>query len=136
MDKQIWEDRYSSEEYIFGKEPNDFFKEEIEKIGKGRVLLVGDGEGRNAVYAARLGWEVDSIDISEAGKHKALKLAEENGVKINYCVADATDYEYRENYYDVIALIYFHLRENVRESLNKKILNSIIISRSIKIINI
>ena len=89
--KQKWNDRYSSEEYYFGKEPNDFLKESIENISPGKALFVGDGEGRNSVYAAKLGWSVDSIDISDIGKSKADKLAAENNVKINYILADAIE---------------------------------------------
>ncbi len=82
--KNKWNDRYSSEEYFFGKEPNDFLKEEIGKLAPGKALFIGEGEGRNSVYAASLGWEVDAIDISNVGKEKALKLAEDKNVNINY----------------------------------------------------
>ena len=71
-ENKSWDDKFSSDEYYFGKEPNEFFKQEIDKLSKGRILMIGDGEGRNSVYAAKLGWDVDSIDISIAGKQKAL----------------------------------------------------------------
>jgi SAM-dependent methyltransferase len=123
--KQKWNDRYNSDEYYFGKEPNDFFKEEIEKINPGNALFIGDGEGRNSVYAAKLGWRVDSIDISEIGKSKAEKLAEENNVKINYVVSDALEFNYPKETYDLLAVIYFHVDEEFRHQLHHYFLDTL-----------
>ncbi|MCB0744300.1 MAG: class I SAM-dependent methyltransferase [Ignavibacteriales bacterium] len=123
--KQKWNDRYSSEEYFFGKEPNDFFKEEIDKISHGKALFIGDGEGRNSIYAAKLGWQVDSIDVSEVGKSKAEKLAEENKVKINYIIADALEFNYPKEAYDLVAVIYFHADEELREQFHKHIYDAL-----------
>lgn len=126
--KQKWNDRYNSEEYFFGKEPNDFFKEKIDKLQPGKALFIGDGEGRNSVYAAKLGWDVDSIDISDIGKSKAEKLATENKVKINYIISDALEFNYPQKTYDLVAVIYFHVDENIREKLHKYFLNSLKLS--------
>lgn len=123
--KQKWNDRYNSDEYYFGKEPNDFFKEEIEKINPGNALFIGDGEGRNSIYAAKLGWRVDSIDISEIGKSKAEKLAEENNVKINYVVSDALEFNYPKETYDLLAVIYFHVDEEFRQQLHNHFLDTL-----------
>ncbi len=91
--KEFWNDRYSSEEFIYGKEPNKFFKSEIDKLLPGKLLLPCEGEGRNAVYAAKLNWTVDAFDQSEKGKEKCEALADENNVSINYTVADAIEIE-------------------------------------------
>ncbi len=123
--KEKWNKRYSSEEYYFGKEPNDFFKEQIEKINPGKVLFLGEGEGRNSVYASKIGWNVDAIDISDIGKEKALKLAKENNVSINYILDDVFTYNFNENYYDAIVLIYFHIPKNIRNVFYPKIFNSL-----------
>jgi SAM-dependent methyltransferase len=123
--KEKWNNRYSSEEYFFGKEPNDFFKTQIEKLNIGKALFLGDGEGRNSVYAAKLGWKVDCIDVSEIGKQKAEKLAKENNVEINYIVTDALDYDYPKNFYDAIILIYFHIDDEFRAKINKQIIDSL-----------
>lgn len=123
--KQKWNDRYNSDEYFFGKEPNDFFKEEIDKISPGTALFIGDGEGRNSVYSAKLGWKVDSIDISEVGKSKAVRLAAENNVKINYIVADALEFDYPKEIYDLIALVYFHIDEDFREQIHYHLIDAL-----------
>ena len=95
MSKDFWNSRYSEKEFAYGTDPNEFFKEQIDKIIPGRAIFLGEGEGRNAVYAAKLGWQVDAVDFSSSAKDKALKLAKENNVKINYVVSDLNDYDFK-----------------------------------------
>lgn len=123
--KSKWDNKYSSEEYFFGTDPNDFLKEEIEKLAPGKALFIGEGEGRNSVFAATLGWEVDCIDVSEVGKEKALKLAGNNNVKINYEIGDALNYNYLNDTYDAVVLIYFHVDKELRANFNRKIINTL-----------
>ena len=120
--KEKWNNRYSSDEYFFGKEPNDFLKESIDNLANGKALFIGDGEGRNSVYAASLGWNVDCIDISDVGKDKAEKLADEKNVKINYQIDDALHFQYPKETYDVIAIIYFHIEEELKRKSPSTIL--------------
>ena len=123
--KNKWNERYSSEEYFFGTEPNEFLKEEIEKLSPGKALFIGEGEGRNSVYTSKLGWDVDCLDNSEVGKQKALKLAEDKNVKINYEIGDALNYNYPKDTYDAIAIIYFHVDKKLRPEFNQNITNSL-----------
>jgi len=123
--KEKWNNKYSSEEYYFGKEPNEFCKNEIDKLSSGKALFIGDGEGRNSVYAAKLGWDVHCFDISEIAKQKAEKLAKDNDVKINYTVADALHYIYPKDFYDAIVIIYFHIDEDFRKQIHKQIIDSL-----------
>ncbi|HEX2963240.1 MAG TPA: class I SAM-dependent methyltransferase [Ignavibacteriales bacterium] len=120
-----WNERFSEEGYAYGKEPNAFFREEIDKLKPGRLLLVAEGEGRNAVYAARQGWQVDCFDYSEAAKEKALKLAKENNTTINYTVQDLESFSPKEDYYDAAGIIYMHLPEELRAEVNRKIISSL-----------
>lgn len=114
----FWNKRYSQEEYAYGKMPNEFFKTELDKLKPGKLLLLGEGEGRNAVYAAKLGWQVDAFDFSEAAKVKALKLAEENKVSLNYTVQDLLDININEKTYDAIGIIYLHLHGKLRDKMH------------------
>ncbi|PID57967.1 MAG: SAM-dependent methyltransferase [Ignavibacteriae bacterium] len=124
--QEKWNNKFADKNYLFGKEPNPFFKEEIDKINnKGKALFIGEGEGRNSVYAAKLGWNVDAIDFSSKGKEKAERLAKEKNVKMNYLIKDAFTYNYPKNYYDCIALIYFHVEEEKREKFYKKVLGAL-----------
>ena len=97
-----------------------FFAEEIQKIKPGKIILPCDGEGRNAVYAATLGWEVKAFDSSEEGKAKAVQLASKKNVRIDYLIDDASLIEYPEKSADVVALIYAHLPVEVRARLYKE----------------
>ena len=125
MQKDFWNERYSEEHYVYGKESNDFFKQEIENITPGKVLLPGEGEGRNAVYAAVKGWDVTAYDFSEQAKAKAIKLAMENNVTINYVVSSTDEISYEENHYDLAALIFVHLPSAKREKAHKAIVKAL-----------
>ncbi len=105
----MWDKRYSVENYVYGEEPNEFFKEQIDKLKPGKILLPAEGEGRNAVYAAGLGWDVTAFDSSGEGKKKALQLAAKNNVSINYTVTSFEEFQ-SEDEFDVIALIYAHTK--------------------------
>lgn len=86
--KEQWNKKYSSEMYAYGEQPNVFFKDELDKLPCGKILLPADGEGRNGVYAASKGWQVESFDMSETGREKAMRLAEKMGVEINYRILE------------------------------------------------
>jgi SAM-dependent methyltransferase len=123
--KEMWNERFAKTEFAYGKEPNQFFKQEIDKLPPGKLLLLGEGEGRNGVYAATKGWKVEAIDWSEKGKEKAEKLARENGVKIEYTVADLSEYKPKENFYDAVGLIFLHLPPELREWVHLNTTNSL-----------
>ncbi|HEY5690908.1 MAG TPA: class I SAM-dependent methyltransferase [Cyclobacteriaceae bacterium] len=105
---QRWNDRYSDEAYAFGLEPNDYLKEQLEKLNPGKILFAGEGEGRNAVFAAKMGWSVSAFDISIEGRRKARLLAEANNVALDYQVGELPDLSFQSEQFDAIALIYAH----------------------------
>ena len=125
MSKDFWNSRYSEQEFAYGTQPNAFLKQGLEKIKSGTALFLGEGEGRNAVYAATLGWQVDAVDFSSSAKVKALKLAEKNNVKINFEVCDLNEYRFKENYYDLVVMIFLHLPIELREKVFKNSINSL-----------
>lgn len=118
--KNMWDQRYAGEDYVYGEKPNSFFKENLLKYQAGKVLLPAEGEGRNAVFAAVSGWDVTAFDNSEVGKEKAGKLSEKHGVSISYLLASHEDVILDENSFDMIALIYAHTP--YRQDIHKKIL--------------
>ena len=118
--KEFWDERFGDDEYFYGTEPNDFFAENIKRLTPGRLLLPAEGEGRNAVYAATLGWEVSAFDYSISGKKKAERLAAGHGVTIDYRIMEAWAFEPRETY-DAIALIFAHFAGEERHTLFQKL---------------
>ncbi|MDX9696895.1 MAG: class I SAM-dependent methyltransferase [Bacteroidales bacterium] len=111
--KDVWNSRYSEPKFIYGTEPNNYLKDFIEHSVKGNILLPADGEGRNSVFAAKKGWQVDAFDYSVSAQIKAYQLAQINNVLINYTVSDILEFTPNKSY-DLIALIYLHLIPEVR----------------------
>ena len=122
----FWDERYASGDYVYGKEPNRYFKSVIDKLPVGKLLVPGAGEGRDAVYAATLGWDVLAFDQSTQGKEKALRLAAENNVTIQYDIMDVVDFNVMPDRFNAVALIYFHLPEKLRSDFYKKIPGSLL----------
>jgi SAM-dependent methyltransferase len=112
-----WDERFSSEEYIYGTDPNVFLKEQLVKLSPGKLLMLGEGEGRNAVYAAKMKWQVDAVDFSDQACIKALKLAATEKVKLNYTISDLINYKPKKNYYDAIGIIFIHLDKTEVEKI-------------------
>lgn len=121
----FWDERYSNSLFVYGKEPNGFFSSELGKTGPGRLLLPGEGEGRNAVHAALKGWRVDAFDQSRVGRQKALALSSELGAKINYEASTLQDFQFAPGLYDAVALVYFHAGPTEREYLHRKVCESL-----------
>ncbi len=122
---EFWDNRYSSEEFVYGIEPNAFFKSEIEKIPPGRLLALAEGEGRNGVYAATLGWRVDAVDFSAVAKEKALKLAAKKNVQINFTVGDLMDFHPVPDTYDAVSIIFMHLNPEASKIVHTRAKDSL-----------
>lgn len=114
-----WNDRYSNEEFAYGEEPNNYLKEHLTKLKAGAILFPAEGEGRNAVFAAKLGWTVSAFDISYEGKNKAMKLAEKNNVTIDYKVGELETLDFETEQFDAIALIYAHFPADIKSRYHK-----------------
>src|SRR3989339_458931 len=123
--KEFWNDRYTDDKFIFGVKPNEFFKSQLDLLTSGKLLLFGEGEGRNAIYAAVVGWDAIALDWSEKAKEKALALARKNNVLIRYEVGNFLDIPVEHYSFDAVALIYIHLAEEERELLHKKAITSL-----------
>ena len=121
----MWDKRYATKDYAYGKEPNAFFTTQLDKKVPGKILFPGEGEGRNAVYAARKSWKVDAFDQSAVGQSKALAFASELDVKINYKVCLLEDFPFKENHYDAVALLFFHADPASRKLLHRKVCESL-----------
>ena len=120
-----WNQRYAVADYIYGTEPNIFFKKNIDALKPGKLLLPAEGEGRNAIYAAKCGWNVEAFDFSTYAREKAISLASHNQVSIEYEISSIEDYNYAENAYDAIGLIYIHLDPEARIAFHNKVMKSL-----------
>ncbi len=109
----FWNTRYSEDGFAYGDAPNEFFKDVVDSLHVGELLLPAEGEGRNAVYAARLGWKVSAFDGSKSGRKKAMQLAKKHKVMFNYQVCLANEYKSSKKF-NAIGLFFFHLPPELR----------------------
>lgn len=116
-----WNERYASDEFAYGEEPNNYFKEQLAKLEIGKILFPAEGEGRNAVFAAKMGWTAAAFDISNEGQKKALQLAEQNQVSIDYQIGELSKLAYKTGEFDAIALIYAHFPAKLKSQLHQEL---------------
>jgi len=121
----FWNQRYSEPAYAYGTAPNDFLAQELAQLPAGRLLLPAEGEGRNAVWAARQGWTVKALDYSEAGQRKALDLAQRAQVTIDYDVVDLSEVRLEQEQFDAIGLVFVHLPPAVRQHLHREVVQAL-----------
>lgn len=123
--KEFWNQRYREKEFAYGIEPNEFLKEQLAQLPPGRILFPGEGEGRNAVYAAQLGWQVNAFDWSEEAKNKAIRLAERFGVLIDYQVGEFEHIDLPASAYDAVSLVFVHFPADKRRLFHRRLFQSL-----------
>ena len=113
MDAAAWDARYSASDLVWGAEPNRWVRAYCERLPVGRALDLACGEGRNARWLARLGWQVHAVDYSEVAVRRARELsaAERHSVtsRIRWSVADVTTLPIRRRSVDLALICYLHL---------------------------
>lgn len=117
-----WDAKYAADEFFYGTQPNDFLRAQATALPRaGRVLCLGEGEGRNAAYLAQLGHAVTALDQSPVGLAKAAGLALARGVAIDTCVADLADYTIEAAAWDGIVSIWCHLPLALRRRVHRAV---------------
>ncbi|QVW35817.1 class I SAM-dependent methyltransferase [Geobacter sulfurreducens] len=115
-----WNERYDTEEFVYGREPNAFLAGVSAMMPPGDVLCLAEGEGRNAVFLARQGHRVLAVDASAVGLSKAARLAEEHGVRIETLTTDLADLVIEPGRWDAIVSIFCHVPPPVRRVLHRQ----------------
>jgi SAM-dependent methyltransferase len=110
---QFWNERFDTEEFIFGKEPNEYLVEQSQQYLKAndKVLCIADGEGRNSVWLAKEGMRVVGFDASDIALAKARQFAKENAVEIEYSFSDTDSFSWDENAYDAVVGIFIQFAD-------------------------
>lgn len=114
-----WDDRYSEPGFVYGTAPNEFIVSVVDRIPRGKILSLAEGEGRNAVYLASLGYDVTGVDGSEVGLRKARDLAAQRGVTITTIQADLGTFRIEPEQWDGIIASYCHLPPAIRTPLHQ-----------------
>ena len=111
----FWDQRFAEPGFKYGTEPNAFLRGQASRLAPAsRVLVPGDGEGRNGVWLAAQGHRVSSVDSSVVGLQKASALAQQRGLLLNTLVADLADWVPEPQSVDAVVLIYTHLPHSFR----------------------
>lgn len=121
--KEFWDERYSGEEYIYGEFPNVYLESRLSQFYPGEILFAAEGEGRNAVYAAKQFWKVTAFDQSREAKKKAEKLAKKFGVELDYRVGELPELGFEKEDFDAVALIYAHFPVELRQDYHKRLIS-------------
>jgi len=121
----MWDDRYRTEDFVYGTEPNAFLRENIDQIPMGDVLCLADGEGRNSVYLAEEGRRVSSVDLSGVGVAKARQLARARHVDVTFVVADLRTYDLGVERWDAVVSIFAHMPAKIRTDLHARVVASL-----------
>lgn len=115
----MWDERYGVEGYVYGTEPNGFLLARAGVLPLGKVLCLGEGEGRNAVWLAEQGHAVTAVDASAVGLRKARALAAGRGVRVTTVHADLAYYRIEAESWDGIVSIFCHLPAALRAEVHR-----------------
>jgi SAM-dependent methyltransferase len=120
VDSREWDERYSGAEFEWTTRPNQFVAAELPDLPPGRALDLAAGEGRNSVWLAERGWRVTAVDFSRVGLGKGRKLATARGLdeaRIEWIVADLSDYEPERDAFDLVLIAYFQVGPELRATV-------------------
>jgi SAM-dependent methyltransferase len=106
MTQKTWDEKYTSA-CDPAREPSSFLKEHIHSLTQGKALDLAMGNGRNALFLAMHGYEVDALDYSKVAVDKVRSFVQKKSLPVHVKQADLTDYQLPENTYDVIINFYF-----------------------------
>lgn len=116
-----WDRRYAKPGFAYGTAPNTFLVSAAHHLPKGRILSLGEGEGRNAVFLAEAGFDVTAVDASAVGLQKAHRLASERGVSIATVVSDLSTFPIEPESWDGVVSIFCHLPPALRAQVHRKV---------------
>jgi 2-polyprenyl-3-methyl-5-hydroxy-6-metoxy-1,4-benzoquinol methylase len=111
----FWNKRFDTPDYIFGKAPNEYLQEQAQRYLKpgNAVLCVADGEGRNSVWLAKQGMQVDAFDLSEVALKKAIALSKEDMAHVQFTLASSDSWNWQPNHYDAVVGIFIQFADPV-----------------------
>ena len=123
--RQFWNEKFSAPGYIYGEAPNDFLRERATSL-QGPILSLGEGEGRNAVFLAKLGLDVTALDISEVGLAKTAALAARHGVSVKTVLADLSTHVFLPGRWGAVVSIWCHLPAGVRSAVHRGVAQALV----------
>jgi len=122
----FWNERFGGDHFFYGTEPNQFLKEQAGNfLPGGKILSLGEGEGRNAVFLAELGLQVTASDTSHAGFQKMQKLADSRNVQVSERLENVVSGNWDDETWDGILNIFCHVTSEGRKIIAEKAAKSL-----------
>ncbi|MCE5173656.1 class I SAM-dependent methyltransferase [Paenibacillus profundus] len=124
--ENTWHERFNSEEYMYGEEPNAFIQQQAFRLENcQKVIAFAEGEGRNAVFLAKREHEVTAIDYAESGLQKTKKLAQKYGVDVHTKKVDLLVDRVPHEEYDAAIMVFGHFHRDAQNMILNKMKNAI-----------
>jgi hypothetical protein len=124
--REFWNEKFGTDDYAYGTEPNEFLRETVLGMPRGNALSLAEGEGRNAVWLAEQGYDVSSIEQSEKGVAKMLRLALKRGVVVHPERGDLEDFHIAPNSWDLVVSVFAHTPSTLRRRLHREVVAGLV----------
>jgi SAM-dependent methyltransferase len=122
----VWDERYGEAEPLYGMKPNAYLEAQVKRLQPGcKILVPGDGYGRNGIWLARQGFQVQTVDLSPVGVERARKTAQAAGLKMIIEQADLSKWPWPVNEFDAAVAIFVHLPSAVRRPVHASMLRAL-----------
>lgn len=122
----MWDEKYRNSQFVYGTSPNDFLRENVHHfVPGGKILCIAEGEGRNAVWLAELGFNVTAVDASKIGLEKGRALAKSRGVSVHWIHTDLQHYDPGKQIWDGVVAIFAHLPPDLRARVHADCVESL-----------
>lgn len=123
----MWDKRFQDAPDFYGQQPCSYLQQVLPLVPKpdgqaARALFIAEGQGRNALYAASLGWQVTATDTSAVAREQTLNKASALGLEINYQLIDTDQLDYKPQSFDLVVLIYAHTPRVISKTLHQKLI--------------
>lgn len=124
--QKMWDERFSEAEPVYGEHPNAYLSAQSQRIEPGcKILVPGDGYGRNGIWLARQGFQVNTVDLSPVGVARARQSAQAAGLTMSIEQADLATWAWPVGQFDAAASIFLHLPPELRSQIHAKMLGSL-----------
>ncbi len=124
---EFWNQKYARDDYFYGEQPNDFLRSQVFRLSPGaRVLVVGDGEGRNGVWLAEQGFTVTTVDASRVGCEKSAALASDRGVSLTTLCADLLTWDWPVAAFDAVVSVFLHFSPEERKVAHARMQSALV----------
>ena len=123
----FWNRKYDRSSFIYGRQPNRFLLEVADKATPdgARVLSLGEGEGRNAVWMARQGYRVTAVDFSMPALEKLERFSAELSVSVDVICSDVLDFDFSDRCWDAVVILHLHLPPESRRILHRRVVDAL-----------